>query len=80
MTILLLLHIYLDGMTASMSQDIVSWRTTTVVLTLISIGVFLLQRTSWAMFDTIFELCIFHIPSLVCAVIYLRLHGDKYPS
>jgi len=52
----------------------------TIVLTMISVGVFLLQRTSWAMFDTIFELCIFHIPSLVCAVIYLRLQGGKGPG
>ena len=63
-----------------MSQDLVSWRTTTIVLTLLSVGVFLLQRTSWAMFDTVFELCIFHIPSLVCAAIYLRLQGGKSPG
>ena len=67
-------------MTTGMSQDLVSWRTATIVLTLISVGVFLLQRTSWAIFDTIFELCIFHIPSLVCAVIYLRLQGGKGPG
>ena len=60
-----------------MSQDLASWRKTTMVLTLISVGVFLLQRTSWAMFDVIFELCIFHIPSLVCAVVYLRLQGGR---
>jgi hypothetical protein len=48
-------------------------------LTLLSMGVFMLQRTSWAMFDIIFELCIFHMPSLVCAFVYLRLHGQKSP-
>ncbi len=39
-----------------------------------------MQRTSWAMFDVIFELCIFHIPSLVCAAIYLRLQGGRGPG
>jgi uncharacterized membrane protein len=67
-------------MNAGMNQDLVSWRTTTIVLALLSVGVFLLQRTSWAMFDIVFELCIFHIPSLVCAAIYLRLQGSKSPS
>jgi hypothetical protein len=67
-------------MNAGLSQDLVSWRTTTMVLTLMSVGVFLLQRTSWAMFDNVFELCIFHIPSLVCAAVYLRLQGSKGPG
>ncbi len=62
-----------------MNQDLVSWRTTTIVLALLSVGVFVLQRTSWAMFDIVFELCIFHIPSLVCAAIYLRLQSGKGP-
>ncbi len=64
-------------MNAGLSQDLASWRKTAVVLTLISVSVFLLQRTSWAMFDVIFELCIFHIPSLVCTVVYLRLQGVR---
>jgi len=64
-------------MSAGMNQNLASWRTATIVLALLSAGVFLLQRTSWAMFDLVFEFCIFHIPSLVCAAIYLRLQGGK---
>ncbi len=67
-------------MNAGLSQDLASWRKTTMVLTLISVGVFLLQRTSWAMFDVIFELCIFHIPCLVCAAVYLRFQGGGGPG
>jgi len=41
----------------------------------LSLGVFLIQRTSYAVFDLVFEVCIFHIPALVCAIIYLRFLG-----
>jgi hypothetical protein len=43
----------------------------------LSLGVFLIQRTSYAAFDLVFEVCIFHIPALVCAVIYLRILGQS---
>ena len=52
-----------------------SWRATTYVMLALSIGVFLIQRTSYAMFDLVFEACIFHIPALACALIYLRVQG-----
>ena len=43
----------------------------------LSLGVFLIQRTSYATFDLIFEVCIFHIPALICAIIYLRILGHS---
>jgi uncharacterized membrane protein len=54
-----------------------SWRATTYVMLALSLGVFLIQRTSYAAFDLVFEVCIFHIPALVCAVIYLRILGQS---
>ena len=54
-----------------------SWRATTYVMVALSLGVFLIQRTSYAMFDLIFEVCIFHIPALACAMIYLRILGHS---
>jgi hypothetical protein len=49
-----------------------SWRLTTLLLVTLSIVVFLVQRTSWALFDTIFEVCIFHIPALFSAALNLK--------
>ena len=48
-------------------------RKTTYALVAISLLIFLVQRTSWAMFDTIFEVCIFHIPALASSVLYARM-------
>ena len=56
-------------------SDASSWRATTYVMIALSFGVFLIQRTSYAMFDLVFEACIFHIPALACALIYLRMLG-----
>lgn len=42
--------------------------------------VFILQRTSWALFDTVFELCIFYIPTVFCAFIYMRILSASEPK
>ena len=62
--------------------DVGSWRATTYVMLALSISVFLIQRTSYAVFDLAFEACIFHIPALACAVIYLRIlrHSGTEPK
>ena len=52
-----------------------SWRATTYMMVALSLGVFLIQRTSYAIFDLVFEACIFHIPAVACALIYLRILG-----
>ena len=54
-------------------SEVNSWRKTTYALVAISLLIFLVQRTSWAMFDTIFEVCIFHIPALASSVLYTRM-------
>ena len=53
-----------------------SWRLTTFLLVALSIVVFLVQRTSWALFDTIFEVCIFHIPALFSAALNLKFRVE----
>lgn len=50
-----------------------AWRATAYVLVLLSAVVFIVQRTSWAMFDIVFEFCIFHIPALFSAAIYMKI-------
>ena len=57
--------------------NVSSWRATTYVMVALSFGIFLIQRTSYATFDLVFEVCIFHIPAFVCTVIYLRILGHS---
>jgi hypothetical protein len=52
-----------------------SWRLTTLLLVGLSLIVFLIQRTSWAVFDTVFEVCIFHIPALFSAALNTKFRG-----
>ena len=51
-------------------QNYESWKTTAIIMISLSVLVFLAQRTSLAVFDHVFELCIFHIPALACSVIF----------
>jgi uncharacterized membrane protein len=53
-----------------------SWRLTTLLLVVLSLIVFLIQRTSWAVFDTVFEVCIFHIPAVFSAALNVKFRGD----
>jgi hypothetical protein len=53
-----------------------SWRLTTLLLVSLSLAVFLVQRTSWAIFDTVFEVCIFHIPAFFSAALNVKFRGD----
>lgn len=48
-----------------------NWEVTVVVMTLLSIAIFALQRTL-GLLDPIFEICIFHIPTLLSILLYLR--------
>ena len=57
-------------------DDRESWRLTTLLLVSLSLVVFLVQRTSWALFDTVFEVCIFHIPALFSAALNMKFLGE----
>jgi len=60
-------------MHAEQFSEVNSWRKTTYALVAISLLIFLVQRTSWVMFDTLFEVCIFHIPALASSVLYAKM-------
>ena len=47
------------------------------MLVALSLVVFLVQRTSWAIFDTVFEVSIFHIPALFSAALNLKFRGTS---
>ncbi len=52
-----------------------SWRTTVIVLTAISLIIGLMQRTSYRFLDPKFEVCVFHVPTILSLIIYSWLPG-----
>ena len=52
------------------------WEATMVVMLLLSIIVFALQR-ALGILDPIFEVCIFHLPALLSLILYLREHRSS---
>jgi hypothetical protein len=56
-----------------LSGEIESWRTTVMVLTAISLIVGIIQRTYYMFLDPKFEVCVFHIPTILSLIIYSRL-------
>jgi len=50
-----------------------SWRTTVMVLMAISLIIGFIQRTSYMFLDPKFELCVFHVPTILSLIIYSRL-------
>jgi len=47
-----------------------SWRTTAIVLTLVSLFIGLLQRSRYMFLDPKFEICVFHLPAVLSIIIY----------
>ena len=54
-----------------------SWRTTVMVLMAISLIIGLIQRTSYRFLDPKFEVCVFHVPTILSLIIYSRLPGSS---
>jgi uncharacterized membrane protein len=50
-----------------------SWRTTIMVLMAISLVIGLIQRTGFMFLDPKFEVCVFHLPTILSLIIYSRL-------
>jgi len=50
-----------------------SWRTTVMVLMAISLIIGFIQRTGYMFLDPKFELCVFHVPTILSLIIYSRL-------
>ena len=49
-----------------------AWRKTVIVLSIISLIVGVLQRTTYQFLKPIFELCIFHLSTIMSILIYLN--------
>ncbi len=53
--------------------DIESWKLTAIILGVISIAMFIVQRSSYMFLDVVFEICIFHVPAILAVGVYLYL-------
>jgi hypothetical protein len=49
-----------------------AWRTTTKVLAVTSVIVGIIQRTQYRFLDVLFEIFIFHVPTILSIIIYSK--------
>ncbi len=49
------------------------WKTSTTILVIISLIIGLVQRTQYQFLDVLFEVCVFHIPTIMSLVIYSKV-------
>ena len=61
------------------ATDLNSWKTTTIILVLISLAMFAVQRSSLMFLDVVFEFCIFHVPTIIAVGIYAYLRKKQVP-
>ena len=60
------------------NQDVETWKITAIILGIISIAMFLIQRSNYMFLDVFFEFCIFHVPAIIAVAVYVYLR--KTPS
>ncbi|MFA9437295.1 MAG: hypothetical protein ACEROO_09295 [Candidatus Bathyarchaeota archaeon] len=48
------------------------WRTATKVLAVTASLVGIIQRTQYRFLDVLFEVCVFHVPTIVSIIIYSK--------
>ncbi len=58
-------------------HDVETWRITAIILGIVSIAMFLVQRSSYMFLDVIFEFCIFHVPAMIAVGVYAYLRMKK---
>jgi hypothetical protein len=63
-----------------MSDELESWRKTCLVLVVVSIVIGLIQRSSYQFLDPVFEVSIFHLPTIVSIVIYYYMTRKHSPG
>ncbi len=55
------------------NQDVETWKIAAIILGIISIAMFLIQRSNYMFLDVFFELCIFHVPAIIAVGVYVYL-------
>lgn len=54
-----------------------TWRITALILGIISITIFLIQRSRFMFLDPVFEFAVFHIPAILALNFYIVEEGRK---
>jgi len=66
----------LEGISVPTNQEeLKTWRTATLIMVTLAAAVFLVQRFVVYLFDVVFEVCIFYIPTF--AIVGLLLYFRK---
>ncbi len=56
---------------AAYTDEINAWRQATFVVASLAVLVFLVQRLFGPAFEVVFEICVFYIPAVAIALLYL---------
>jgi len=62
------------------ASELESWKITTIILGLISIAIFMVQRSSYMFLDPVFEFCIFHLPAGISLGVYFFIRKKLIAS
>lgn len=54
-----------------------TWRVTALIMGVISITIFLIQRSTFMFLDPVFEFAIFHIPAILALNYYIVVDGRE---
>ena len=57
---------------SEVQNESAAWSIATVIMVVTSLIIVIIQRMIFQVFDYIFEICIFYIPTLIMVVIYIR--------
>jgi len=55
-----------------------SWKTTALILTILSVTIFLIQRSKYMFLDPAFEVCIFHVPAIISVGMYIYFKRKSF--
>jgi hypothetical protein len=64
-------------MSAKEVEELKTWRLATLIMVMVAVVTFVIQRLTSPVFDVVFEICIFYIPALTLVGILIYL-GTKH--
>lgn len=56
-----------------MEEDVDAWRSAAIIMAVLSLTIFLVQRFVVEVLNLVFEICVFYIPTAILFIVYLRL-------
>ncbi len=59
------------------NSELSTWRITALILGVVSIAIFLVQRSRFMFLDPVFEFAIFHVPAILALNYYIVVDGRE---